>query len=216
MAEVAVRERVLKARLEAFSVAYGTMSRFLLAPVDRVLQEHLAEPGQLQSWPMPRDAETARGIEHLCASQVANETQAELGQDFERLLTGPNPPLAPPYESVYRSTERLLFDGPTFEVRAEYLRVGVRAPNFNREPDDHIGLELSFLAIVCGKALEALERSDALALDEALELQRRFLTEHLLCWAGECLAMIELSAKTSFYKGVGALGLGVLAHAATW
>jgi TorA maturation chaperone TorD len=212
----AVSDRALAARLEAFSAAYGAMSRLLLAPVDRELRESLEEPGQLRSWPMPRDPDTVRALAWLSASQEAGESQAKLAGDYERLLTGPNPPLAPPYESVYRSPDRLLFDGATFEVRAAYRRLGVRAPNLNREPDDHIGLEFSFLAIACARARDALEAGDAVALDDALGLQRSFLAEHLLCWGGECLGLIEQSAATSFYKGVGALGLGVLAHAATW
>ena len=192
------------------------MSRFLLAPADGELQEMLVEPGQLESWPMPRDPDTTRGLELLGASIAARETVEVLRHDYECLLTGPGSTLPPPFESVYRSLDRLLFDGPTFEVRAEYRRLGVQAPNFNKEPDDHIGLEFSFLALVCDHALGALESKDRVSLDEALEVQRRFLVVHLLAWGGECLTLLEANAKTAFYKGVGALGLGVLVQAAAW
>jgi TorA maturation chaperone TorD len=144
------------------------------------------------------------------------ETAAALQQDYERLFIGPNSLLAPPYESVYRTVERLVFDAPTFEVRAEYRSLGVQAPSFNREPDDHLGLEFSFLTLLCSRALDALERRDANAVDDALEAQRRFLSKHLLCWAADCLGLVEANAKTAFYQGVGELGLGVLAHAASW
>ena len=216
MLAAGVDEEPLGARLERFAAAYRAMSRFLLAPADRDLQEALAEPGQLESWPMPRDPDTARGIKLLVASLTSEETVEALRHDYECLLTGPGSTLPPPFESVYCSLDRLLFDGPTFEVRAEYRRLGLQAPNFNREPDDHIGLEFSFLALVCDRALDGIESENLVAIDEALEIQRRFLATHLLAWAGECLALLEANAKTSFYKGVGALGLGVLVQAAAW
>ena len=216
MLAAGVDEEALVARLERFAAAYRAMSRFLLAPADSELQEALAEPGQLESWPMPRDPDTARGIELLIASLAAKETVEALGHDYECLLTGPGSMLPPPFESVHRSLDRLLFDGTTFEVRAEYRRLGLQAPNFNREPDDHIGLEFSFLALVCEHALEAIESKDPVLVNKALETQRRFLAEHLLAWGGECLGLLEANAKTAFYKGVGALGLGVLVQAAVW
>jgi hypothetical protein len=37
-----------------------------------------------------------------------------------------------------------------------------------------------------------------------------------LLWGGDCLGLVETNSQTLFYKGVGALGLGVLLHAAKW
>jgi len=216
MPSATLADRALEARLDGFAAAYSAMARFLLAPADDELQRRLGEPGQLESWPMPRDPKTSRGIDRLAASSAAGETAAALLQDYERLFVGPNSLLAPPYESVYRTVDRLVFDAPTFEVRAEYRSLGVQAPNFNREPDDHLGLEFSFLALLCTRGLEALEGKDQTAVDDALEAQHRFLREHLLCWAADCLGLVEANAETAFYQGVGALGLGVLAHAASW
>ena len=216
MASTTLDNRALEARLDGFAAAYSAMARFLLAPADEELQEGLGEPGQLASWPMPRDPHTSRGIDLLTVSSAAHETSTALLQDYERLFVGPNSLLAPPYESVYRTVDRLVFDAPTFEVRAEYRSLGVRAPSFNREPDDHLGLEFSFLALLCNRALDALESRDQTAVEDALEAQRRFLKEHLLRWAADCLGSVEANAETAFYQGVGALGLGVLAHAASW
>jgi TorA maturation chaperone TorD len=216
MPSATLNDRALAARLDGFAAAYGAMARFLLAPADDDLRRRLGEPGQLESWPIPRDPETSRGIDLLTASSAVGETAAALQQDYERLFIGPNSLLAPPYESVYRTVERLVFDAPTFEVRAEYRSLGVQAPSFNREPDDHLGLEFSFLTLLCSRALDALERRDQTAVDDALEAQRRFLREHLLRWAADCLGLVEANAETAFYRGIGALGLGVLAHAASW
>lgn len=216
MATAALRDRALAARLDAFAAAYSTMSRFLLAPTDQDLRERLREPGQVESWPMPRDPKTSRGLALVRTSLEVDEPVKALEHDYERLFTLPVPVVAPPYESVWRTPERLLFDVPTFEVRAEYRSLGVQAPNFNREPDDHLGLEFNFLGLVCNHALDALARGDAAELDQALETQRRFLRDHLLPWGPDVLACVEQEAETTFYKGVGALGLGILANAASW
>ncbi len=206
----------LVARLDGFAAAYNSMARLLLAPADQELLEGLAAPGQLEAWPMPRDQATSRGLDRLRASNAAPESVTTLERDFERLFIGPNSLLAPPYESVHLTTERLIFDGPTFEVRAAYRSLGLEAPSFNREPDDHIGLEFSFLSLLCSRTLDAAEVGDQLKIESLLELQRSFLGNHLLQWGATCLDLVEANAQTAFYQGVGALGLGVLAHAATW
>ena len=92
----------------------------------------------------------------------------------------------------------------------------MQAPNLNREPDDHLGLEFHFLGLVCNLALDALDKGDAIELDRALETQKRFLGDHLLAWGPDVLACVEQEAETTFYKGVGALGLGILHNAASW
>ena len=206
MATAALRDPTLAARLDAFGAAYVATSRFVLAPVDDDLLERLGEPGQLESWPMPRDTDTSRGLELVRTSLESAEAVAALKRDYERLFTLP----------VWRTPERLLFDAPTFEVRAEYRSLGVQAPSLNRDPDDHLGLEFNFLGLVCSHALDAHDRGDTAGLDQALETQRRFLGDHLLRWGPDFLASVEQNAETVFYKGVGALGLGVLTNAAAW
>jgi TorA maturation chaperone TorD len=216
MPSATLDDRALAARLDGFAAAYNAMARFLLAPADDELQRGLGEPGQLEAWPMPREPATTRGLDRLRDSSAATESVTALERDYERLFVGPNSMLAPPYESVYLTIDRLIFDGPTFEVRAAYRSLGMQAPSFNREPDDHLGLEFSFLSLLCGRALDAAEAGDRLGVESVLEAQRQFLREHLLRWGAKCLDLVEANAQTAFYQGVGALGLGVLAHAATW
>ncbi|HTW98000.1 MAG TPA: molecular chaperone TorD family protein [Acidimicrobiales bacterium] len=206
----------LATQLDDFAAAYAAMARFLLAPADTSLLSQLAAPGQIEAWPLAGDPHTCRGCSHLAASLVANEGVEVLNEDYQRLFVGPEHLLAPPYESVHRTVDRLLFDGPTFEVRALYRELGMQAPRLNREPDDHIGLEMSFLSLVCNRALEAFESGSHDELEAMLAMQRRFLSEHLLRWGSDCLALVEAGAATRFYRGVGALGLGLLVHASSW
>lgn len=204
----------LATRLDGFAAAYGVMSRLLLAPADRELLAALAEPALLSAWPLRRDPDTARGLDLLAASRSAGEDVPALVRDYDRLFVGPGRLLAPPYESVYRTEEGLLFEEPTFQVRAAYQTFGLAAPRMNREPDDHIGLEFSFLEHLSHRALAALDAGDEFRLDTTLAGQSAFLRDHLLVWGQDCLRAVARHAQTAFYRGTAALGLGVLTQAA--
>ncbi|TWH49021.1 molecular chaperone [Sporomusa sp. KB1] len=113
---------------------------------------------------------------------LAEALVQKLQPEFTRLFIGPRHLPAPPYESVYRSAERVLMQAITIEVREKYRDAGLEVKNLNHEPDDHIGLELEFMYYLNRKALEALTRGDVPAMLAALDAQSRFLTGHLSQW----------------------------------
>lgn len=99
-----------------------------------------------------------------------------------RLLVGPYHVPAPPYESAYRSPERLVMQAPTIAVRRAYQEAGFSVQREGEIPDDHLACELEFAGLLLAKA------SLDLALREASEATRRyerFLSEHLLAWVVE-------------------------------
>lgn len=200
-------------RLDRFAAAYLLLSRVLGAPADADLLSQLGQPGVLDSWPMERDDATVRGLALLAEALAEPPGLDDLAMDYQLLFVGPGHPRAVPYESVYRSKEHLLFEEQTFEVRNAYREFGLEAPALNREPDDHIALELSFLAHVCTRALDAMEAGDDLALDRCLAAEQAFLADHLLQFGPQCLQWMAERAETGFYRGIAALGSGVLAQA---
>ena len=155
----------------------------------------------------------AEGLALLAESLAAGESEVDIRQDYNQLFVGPERMTAPPYESVHRSQERLIFEQETFLVRAAYAEFGLAAPRLNQDPDDHIGLELSFVGTLCVRGLDALDAGDDVELSRLLEGARSFLEAHLLAWGPTCFAQIEAHAKTAFYRGVGALGRGILVDA---
>jgi TorA maturation chaperone TorD len=130
--------------------------------------------------------------------------------DYTRLFVGPGQVLAPPWESVYFNDERLLFQVPTLQVRAWYRRFGLETAGEQTEPDDHIGLELAFLAHLGRLGLQAAEARRAEKLPELLDAQRAFLAGHLLKWAPAWCCAVEAQASTAFYSGLARLTRGVL------
>jgi putative dimethyl sulfoxide reductase chaperone len=168
-------------------------------------------------------AETLRGLEILQAwsrsheGGISDEDFSGLKLDYTRLFIGLDPILpVPPWESVYLNKERMVFQEETRQVRGWYQRFNLLPEKFNKEPDDHIALELIFLAKLAQSSLQALEQKDQQALENYCQAQAGFLTEHLLRWGLVWCRLMEEHAATDFYRGLGYLTHGsLLALAAT-
>ena len=94
---------------------------------------------------------------------------------------------ASPTESVWLDTDHLERQEPTFRVQSWYRRHGLRSDDWARRPDDHLVLQLRFLAFF-------LERSDADLHDAA-----RFLDEHLLRWIDRFAEQVERAGALPFF-----------------
>ena len=138
----------------------------------------------------------------------------DLRADYTRLFVGIDRVLAAPWESVHFSEERLVFQEKTLQVRNWYLRYGLEPENLHKEPDDHIGLELAFLAHLAQRGLQAIEQNDPAVFEDAIAAQRGFLTEHLLKWTPIWCSLVLEHAQTEFYRGVALLVRGVLTELA--
>lgn len=200
-------------RLDRFATAYSVLSRVFAEPVDAELLAFLSQPGQLEAWPLKAHGATATGLSELRAALEAAPDLEGLAYDFQLLFIGPGRPHAVPYESVYRGKEGLLFEEPTFDVRRAYEEFGLVVPNLNREPDDHLALEFSFLAQLCLKALDALDAGDDLTVDRCLAGEQAFLADHVLQWVPTVLEAVLANAETPFYRAFAHLTQGVLAEA---
>lgn len=143
---------------------------------------------------------------------VSADAFSVLQAEYTRLFIGPGPVVAPPWESVYFSDDRLLFQKETFQVRAWYTRYGLTAPSLHREPDDHIGLELSFISHLAWLALRAIQATEQARFQEALEAQRRFLAEHVLRWGPGWCSRVEAASDSAFYRGLALVTRGALSE----
>lgn len=130
--------------------------------------------------------------------------------DYMQMFTGPGKPKAPPWESFYRTEERIIFSAYTLDVRAFYQRFGLVTEHRNQEPDDHIGLELEFMAHLCDRYAGALRKENGKECMTALNTQQEFLDRHLLAWAPEFCRDVCLGAETDFFTGMARLTEGFL------
>ncbi len=142
--------------------------------------------------------------------EISEDSLQDLKSDYTRLFIGMGKVLAPPWESVYFSEERLVFQEQTLQVRNWYRRFGLESESIYKEPDDHIGLEMSFVSYLSSLALKALEEGDDQKYLELIEAQHQFLSEHLLKWGPYWCGLVLENCRTDFYKGLAYLTRGAL------
>lgn len=128
-----------------------------------------------------------------------DEALNDLTDEYTRLFLGPTKLPAPPWESVYVSKEPLLFQESTLAVRRCYLKYGVIPQNYPHEADDHLALELDFMANLSELTQNALEQADIDKMLEILEDQKAFLDDHLLRWVPLFAEKLDASGNTRMY-----------------
>lgn len=205
--------------LTAEMLVFGLLGKALHSYPDEAWLYSLAKEGVFKELPLESDVpEVQRGstlmqawTENMLSSKES--TFAALLSDYNRLFIGPDKLLAPPWGSIYLTKERLIFQEQTLEVRNWYRRFGLELNNLYHEPDDHIGLELSFLAHLAQLALQALKNQDAVALDNLLHDQHDFLIAHPLRWASMWCDLVDQHAQTDFNRGIALLANGALKEA---
>jgi TorA maturation chaperone TorD len=118
--------------------------------------------------------------------------------DYTRLFLGPGKVPVPPWESVYATKSRVLFTEETLQVRETYRANGYLPADYPHVADDHLALELDFMAHLAGEALEA-GPDDRLAY---LHTSKQFLNDHLLKWAPSYAADMQAQSREHFYAAV--------------
>lgn len=146
--------------------------------------------------------EAAERVRDLLAEQEPGELAERLGPEFTRLFCGLKEGLGPPppYESLYRGGGLL---GPESQAVMQcYAEAGFGDITPEAGPQDHLGVELRFLSLLCYREMEAWQAGDNEAAGLARGRQLRFLEEHLLAWLPSFVEAIEQHARTPFYPAV--------------
>ncbi|EHQ91501.1 TorD/DmsD family molecular chaperone [Desulfosporosinus youngiae] len=142
-------------------------------------------------------------------------TLDKLKSEYTYLMLGPNKLPAPPWESVYLTEERMIFQESTLKVRQAYLNYQFLPAKYPHEADDHIALELDFMAHLAQLALQRFEEEKFEEVKKLLIDQREFLARHLLLWISGFAAQIQASRTHLLYPAVAALTERVLKRDAT-
>jgi len=119
--------------------------------------------------------------------------------EYTRLFIGPAKLAAPPWESVYRSKQGLLFQESTLAVREFYRKFGLLPEGYPHVADDSLALELHFMAKLSERALEALHADDQSSLIHLLTGQNIFLQNHLLVWVPKFLERMAEAPSDHLY-----------------
>lgn len=138
-------------------------------------------------------------------------TRQELAVDYARVFLGAGSYdriLAPPYESVFTSEERILMQDARDGAVTYYRRAGLDLPADNTTPEDHLGFELQFAAALADNANEALAADDGETFAEVVSLARSFFVHHQQNWLPALCEAIDEFAETDFYRGVAQMTRG--------
>lgn len=122
-----------------------------------------------------------------------------LCDEYTRLLIGPGKVPAPPWESVYLSKDRLLFQESTLKVRRAYQAYGLLPAEYPRVADDHLAMELGFMAHLARISEERFDADDTQGFVQVLTDQKAFLDDHLLKWIGTFAEKMQESKTNLFY-----------------
>lgn len=137
----------------------------------------------------------------------------DLAVDYARIFIGAGATggkAAYPYESVYTSPQGLVMQEAWEKVCAIYRRHGLARKEHSDIHEDHIALELDFMAQLCRDAMKFAARGDSEAVTASLEAQASFLEDHLLNWTKGFARDVERYAEKPFYPAVAQFMRGFL------
>jgi TorA maturation chaperone TorD len=129
---------------------------------------------------------------------------------FTRLFVGPGKVEVDPWESVYGTKEAVLFQPNTLEVRKAYVAQGFIPGKYPHVADDHVGLELDFMARLGQKLDEAFDNNDIQMSLQLTEAASSFLQKHLLKWTPSFVDAFAQARHGYFYQEVAVLLLEFL------
>ena len=141
----------------------------------------------------------------LALSADPDPTLDKLTREYTSLMIGPHKLPAPPWESVYVTKERALFQESTLKVRRTYLNYQFLPANYPHEADDHLAFELDFMAHLAKLTLERFDQQKIDEVKKLLDDQKAFLRDHLLVWIGDFAEDMQKSKTHHFYPQMAAL-----------
>ncbi|RSK27562.1 dehydrogenase [Bacillus sp. HMF5848] len=199
---------------QARGYVYDFLRHVMLRQPTEEFINYIQSRAMLEEFPFEEvDTLVAEGVADIkgCLNKAdlkIKDAVDSLSSDYTRLFIGPLKLKAPPWESAFKSEERLLFQKETLSVRYAYLQYGFLPENYGKEADDHIGFELDFMFHLSNLLIEKLETNQD--VQEILVDQKKFLDDHLIKWGPSFGDALVANADTAFYKGVGKILRGFL------
>lgn len=141
---------------------------------------------------------------HNCREEDLEDLAVDYAKTF--LAAGDAAGLAAfPYESVYVSRRHEIGGRTEQEVLALYALHGWEpTTEMYRTMNDHIGLELEFMAVLCEEEVLSCQTANADRAAMCRRDEKEFLETHL-AWAESFCNDVKKYAQTEFYQGIAAL-----------
>lgn len=180
---------------------YGFLSRIFREELDKVFLGHMKKGlRQLDSGSVELVQSYHRLKKFLDPIKIDDELMEDLASDYADLFlaVGQNP--AHPYESVYIGGDGILMGEPRNEVITLFRREMIRRVEWFKEPEDHVAIELEFMAYLCIKANANFGKKCSAGWEQGIRLQLAFLEQHLIKWLPAfCADILKCPLKRDFY-----------------
>lgn len=124
--------------------------------------------------------------------------------EYAKLFMGPPSPYAAPWETFYtEGSGGYGFGRPTFEMRELLRQSGIKLSNPNNQYEDHIGIELLYMSVLCSKMEELVQGVVEESAVDVLDLppdprisdlsrdMRDFAHNHPLSWIGSLRGKVD-------------------------
>jgi TorA maturation chaperone TorD len=195
----------IKDALEARKNFYEFLSEVFLKSVPRKFIEDVKKG--IFSVPKVKNKDIEAGFKEVFdyinkRSSNIEELLKEIADEYVRLFLGPVKAEVSPYQSTYEGN--VIYGETTLRLRNIFRQAGLRISQKAGVGEDHLGIELKFMAYLCGRAVD--ERN----VKEILELQRRFLEENMLPWVPKFCDDVIKSRGADFYRGMARVTKGFL------
>lgn len=192
--------------------SYRLFSRLLLNPLTEEEISSLADMElEKLAQDMPDDDLLAEGFNDMGRGlhRRHSGTTRVFGTDFAMCFDGVSSYgglVAVPYASLFRGSitgeQAILFQEPRAKDLKAYRSEHVQAdPNLHL-PEDHISFELSFMADLSEKAVQAYTSDDFTETLRLIDVSQTFLKENILNWYGDFCELALKILDTRFYRGV--------------
>jgi TorA-specific chaperone len=129
----------------------------------------------------------------------------DLAAEYASLFLNVGPRPVHLVESVYLGKNHLLYEEPYFDVIRIYRLYEFKKRASFREPEDHIAIELEFMAHLCDFTVKSIESGKLDYAAGYLDNQREFLESHICKWSPQLAEKLNGASKNPFYLSLGAL-----------
>ena len=182
----------MKQDIENRIAIYALISRLMLVEVDETFLENIEKDKEILSF-FPNYAAWSKRVEFSRKELIEQYYNVDFTNLFLMHLV--------PYESFYTRDDQMIESGgdnPIVELYNE-LDFRVQLDEARVVSADHIGVELEFMYMLCTAMQKALEANDEEGVCELLQVQRAFMSEHLLEWAPLFLINAKKESRTPLY-----------------
>jgi putative dimethyl sulfoxide reductase chaperone len=136
---------------------------------------------------------------------------SNLAAEYAQLFLKAGPCRVDLVESVYLGKYQAPYEEPYFEVMRIYGMLGFEKEKDFTEPEDHVAIELEFMTNLCRWTARTLESGNVQDAKKYLNLQKEFLTAHVMRWVPKVCLKLRDTATSSFYRSLAYLTSGFIA-----